>query len=186
MKMYGQKYRLLSGFVSAVLFLALVPVAQASGTVPAQQKKFMDIVKKGAKAYQDAKTDLKSSVALRKRDKDACAVLNNLKATNWVGKIADIGANSEGKAYIQIEIDSDIRVQTWSNAFSDIQDNTLIPENSKVFNAIMDGEKGTPITFSAQFIKGSKSCLKGTNLTEYFYATDPKFVVKITAAKLGK
>ena len=174
----------------ALLVIAIssshIPASQAAGVMPAQQKKFVDIIQKGAKAYEDAKTDLKSSIALRKRDKDACAVLNNLNATNWVGKITDIGANREGKAYIQIEIDSKIRVQTWSNAFSDMYDNTLIPENSKVFNAIIDGEDGSPIIFSAKFIKGDKTCLKGTNLTEYFYATDPKFVVKITAAKLGK
>jgi hypothetical protein len=171
----------------AVSLLSLIPsTALAAGSMPAQQKKFVEIINNGAKSYEDAKTDLKSSVALRKRDKDACAVLKNLNATNWVGKITDIGANSEGKAYIQIEIASGIRVQTWSNAFSDMNDNTLIPENSKVFNAIMDGDDGSSITFSAKFIKGDKTCLKGTNLTEYFYATDPKFIVKITAAKLGK
>lgn len=172
-------------FTTAVLLLGLSNSAIASSAAPSQQKKFMDIVKKGADAYKDAKTDLKSSIALRKRDKDACAVLNNFKATNWVGKIKDIGANGEGKAYIEIELDSNIRVQTWSNSFSDMNDNTLIPEGSKVFNAIMDGDSGSKITFSAQFIKGRKTCLTGSNLTEYFYATDPKFIVKITAAKLG-
>lgn len=172
--------------VAIVLCISVTPSSHAAGAIPAQQKKFIDVINKGVKAYEDAKTDLKSSVALRKRDKDACAVLKNLNATNWVGKIKDIGANSEGKAYIQIEIASGIRVQTWSNAFSDMDDNTLIPEGSKVFNAIMDGDEGSTITFSAKFIKGTKTCLKGTNLTEYFYATDPKFVVKITAAKLGK
>ena len=176
----------LATVVTAVLCISVTPSSHAASAMPAQQKKFVDIINKGVKAYEDAKTDLKSSVALRKRDKDACAVLKNLNATNWVGKIQDIGANNEGKAYIQIEIASGIRVQTWSNAFSDLNDDTLIPEGSKVFNAIMDGEEGTPITFSAKFIKGNKTCLKGTNLTEYFYATDPKFVVKITAAKLGK
>lgn len=165
---------------------AHLPASQAASAAPSQQKKFVEVIEKGMKAYKDAKTDLKSSVALRKRDKEACTVLKNLTATDWVGKINDIGANSEGKAYIQIEIASGIRVQTWSNAFSDMSDKTLIPENSKVFNAIMDGEEGSSITFSARFIKGDKTCLKGTNLTEYFYATDPKFVVKITAAKLGK
>lgn len=176
----------LVGVMATALFISFMPSSYAAVAMPAQQKKFVDIINKGVKAYEDAKTDLKSSVALRKRDKDACAVLKNLNATNWVGKIKDIGANSEGKAYIQIEIASGIRVQTWSNAFSDMDDNTLIPEGSKVFNAIMDGDEGSSITFSAKFIKGNKTCLKGTNLTEYFYATDPKFVVKITAAKLGK
>ncbi len=171
---------------SVILAIGFGHTANASTPIPAQQKKFIEIIKTGVKAYKDAKTDLKSSVALRKRDKAACAVLSGNKATNWVGTIKDIGANSEGKAYIQIELESGIRVQTWSNAFSDISDNTLIPEGSKVFNAIMDGEEGSKIIFSAQFLKDSKSCMKGSNLTEYFYATDPKFIVKITAAKLAK
>ena len=171
--------------MNLVLITGSLTPSIAAGSAPAQQKQFIEIVKKGAEAYKSAKTDLKSSVALRKRDKDACAVLSNYKANDWVGTIKRIGANSEGKAYIEIEIDSGIRVQTWNNAFSDISDNTLIPEDSKVFNAIMDGDSGSKITFSAQFIKGKKSCLTGANLTEYFYATDPKFIVKITAAKLG-
>jgi hypothetical protein len=180
----GIKFHLSSIFIFGLL-VSFLPSAQAA-TAPTQQKRFIEIMVKGKKAYEDAKTDLKSSVALRNRDKAACGVLNNLNATNWVGKITDIGANGEGKAYIQIEIASGVRVQTWSNSFSDMNDNTLIPEDSKVFNAIMDGDEGSPITFSAKFIKGTKTCIKGTNFTDYFYATDPKFVVKITAAKLGK
>ena len=184
MKLILARYILVTSVLVA-LVATLMPAANAAATMPPQQRKFVDIIKKGAKAYEDAKTDLKSSVALRKRDKEACAALGNSTATNWVGKITDIGANREGKAYIQIEVAPGIRVQTWSNAFSDMNDNTLIPENSKVFNAIIDGDDGSPITFSAKFIKGDKTCLKGTNLTEYFYATDPKFIVKVTAAKLN-
>jgi len=171
---------------SILLSVLVMPSANASETMPAQQKKFLEIIKTGVQAYKDAKTDLKSSAALRKRDRAACAVLSSNKATNWVGTIKDIGANREGKAYIQIELDSGIRVQTWNNSFSDLNDNTLIPEGSKVYNAIIDGDEGSKIIFSAQFLKDDNSCLKGSNLTEYFYATDPKFIVKITGAKLAK
>lgn len=147
------------------------------GLYPQAQADFVSLVEKAREDLGNAETDLQESVIIRKRDKALCGVLSSRVANKWVGEIKDVGANGEGKAYLEIELADDIRVQTWNNALSDIFDNTLIPTSSKFFDRLVAMNEGDLITWSAKFLSDSNSCLKGANLTEYFYGKDPKFIV---------
>ena len=147
------------------------------GLYPQSQADFISLVEKKREELDAAETDLQESVIVRGRDKALCGVLSGGVANKWVGEIKDVGANGEGKAYLEIEIANDIRVKTWSNALSDIFDNTLIPTSSKFFDRLVAMQKGDLVYWSAKFLSDSNSCLKGANLTEYFYGKDPKFIV---------
>ncbi len=147
------------------------------GLYPQSQVDFISLVEKAREDLGDAETDLQESVIVRGRDKALCGVLSSRVANKWVGEVKDVGANGEGKAYLEIEIANDIRVQTWNNALSDIFDNTLIPTSSKFFDRLVAMQKGDLVYWSAKFLSDSNSCLKGANLTEYFYGKDPKFIV---------
>jgi hypothetical protein len=147
------------------------------GLYPQSQADFISLIEKAREDFDDAETDLQESVIIRGRDKALCGVLSNQTANNWVGGVKDVGANGEGKAYLEIEIANDVRVKTWSNALSDIFDNTLIPTSSKFFDRLVAIQKGDLVYWSAKFLSESNSCLKGANLTEYFYGKDPKFIV---------
>jgi hypothetical protein len=107
------------------------------------------------------------------------------KATNWVGKISDIGANGDGYAYVEIEIAPTINVQTWNNAFSDAEDNTLIKPSEPFFSTLVPMKVGQKIVFSGTFLTSSKSCLKGANVTQTFYGLDPNFIVRFSNAAAG-
>jgi hypothetical protein len=144
------------------------------------QAKFIEIIEAAKDTIGDAETDLQRNVALRARDKDLCATLENGKATNWTGLIDDVGANGEGKAYVEIKIADRIKIKTWNNAFSDFSDNTLIPTSSSFFDNLVAMKKGDSVSFSATFLKGSNSCLTKANLTEVFYGISPEFVVKFS------
>jgi hypothetical protein len=150
------------------------------GEYPAAQAKFISIVEAAKDAISDAETDLQRNVALRARDKDLCATLSNNKATNWTGLIDSVGANGEGKAYVEIKIADRITIKTWNNAFSDLSDNTLIPTTSNFFNDLVSMKDDDLVNFSATFLKGSNSCLKKANLTETFYGISPEFIVKFS------
>jgi hypothetical protein len=147
------------------------------GLYPQSQADFISLVEKTREELDAAETDLQESVIVRDRDKALCGVLSGGVANKWVGEIKDVGANGEGKAYLEIEIANDIRVKTWNNALSDIFDNTLIPTSSKFFDRLVAMQKGDLVYWSAKFLSDSNSCLKGANLTEYFYGKDPKFIV---------
>ena len=156
------------------------PAGGEFGVYPADQAKFVKIIEEAKGVIDAAETDLQESVALRNRDKQLCALLTGNKAVNWTGTIKNVGANGEGKAYVDIEIADRVRMQTWNNAFSDISDNTLIPTSSKFFNNLVAMSKGDLVTFSATFLKGGSSCLKKGNLTEVFYGVSPEFIVRFS------
>ena len=153
------------------------------GNYPAAQAAFIKIIEEGKVEFDKASTDLQQSVALRNRDKALCRVLSSNRASNWTGIITNVGANGEGKAYVEIEIAKDVTIKTWNNAFSDISDNTLIPPSSSFFNNLVAMKEGDLVTFSAKFLQGKNSCLKKANLTELFYGFSPEFIVKFTDVK---
>jgi hypothetical protein len=161
------------------------PVGGEYGNYPAAQLKFVNVIEEARNTIDAAETDLQESVALRKRDKDLCAILGNYTATNWTGVIGSVGANGEGKAYVEIDIADDVKVKTWNNAFSDLSDNTLIPTTSKFFDNLVALKKGDPVIFSANFLRGDNFCLKKANLTQTFYAIDPGFIVRFTNIAKG-
>ena len=148
--------------------------------MPKQQESFIAAIVEGRKNIGDSKTDLQSSNALFERDKALCALLPGSLGSNWVGTITDIGANGEGKAYLTIEFADNARVQTWNNAFSDMGDNTLIPNTSELFKVLVPLGEGTKVKFSAEFLRGKDTCLKKGNLTKTFYGIDPEFMVRFT------
>jgi hypothetical protein len=161
------------------------PAVGEYGNYPAAQAKFIKVIEVARDTIDAAETDLQESVALRTRDKDLCAILGNYKATNWTGIIDNVGANGEGKAYVEIKIADNVKVKTWNNAFSDLNDGTLIPETSKFFNSLVALKKGDLVTFSATFLRGDNFCLKKANLTQTFYAIDPGFIVRFTNVSKG-
>ena len=156
------------------------PAGGEFGNYPAAQAKFIKVIEAAKDKINAAETDLQESVALRKRDKDLCAILGNYTATNWTGVIDNVGANGEGKAYVEIKLADNVKVKTWNNAFSDLNDGTLIPETSKFFNSLVALKKGDLVTFSATFLRGDNFCLKKANTTQTFYAIDPGFIVRFT------
>ena len=161
------------------------PVGGEFGNYPASQAKFVKVIEVARDKIDAAETDLQESVALRQRDKDLCAILGNYTATNWTGVIDNVGANGEGKAYVEIKIADNVKIKTWNNAFSDLSDGTLIPETSKFFNSLVALKKGDLVTFSATFLRGDNFCLKKANLTQTFYAIDPGFIVRFTNVSKG-
>lgn len=153
------------------------PAGGEFGDYPADQAAFVKVIEEAKESIDAAETDLQESVALRARDKQLCALLTGNRVENWTGIIENVGANGEGKAYVEIEIADRVRMQTWNNAFSDIMDDTLISTSSKFFDKLVAMTKGDLVTFSATFLKGS-TCLKKGNLTEFFYGQRPEFIVR--------
>ena len=155
------------------------------GVYPSDQREFIDVIVAARTAIEDAETDLQESVALRTRDKDLCKILSSNTAKNWVGVITEIGANGEGKAYVEIELADNVRVKTWNNAFSDLSDNTLIPTSASFFDRLVALTEDTKVVWSGKFLSDSDSCLKKANLTDVFYGIDPQFVVRFSDIKAG-
>lgn len=154
--------------------------ASEYGTQPADEQAFTKSIVDTRAALGDASTDLQRSQFVRNRDTALCATLGDGTATDWTGKITSIGANGEGKAYVEIEIADDVTIKTWNNAFSDAVDQTLIDPSAPFFNGLVAMNEGQTVKFTAAMVPGDGSCLSKANLTETFYGLSPEFVAKFS------
>lgn len=150
--------------------------------MPADEADFLATVEGSREEINSTDNELKQAKALRDRDRDLARILGTgLKADDWTGTITDIGANGEGKGYVEVELTSGVRITTWNNALSDIGDNTLIPESSPMYDNLLELEEGDVVVVSGKFFSGSDTALRGTNLTDTFYGIDPKFLFKFSS-----
>jgi hypothetical protein len=159
---------------------APAPAADPFAGYPADEVAFIQAVEQSTSEIEAAATDLQRSQAVRNRDPTLCGILGDANADGWVGEVKGIGANQEGKGYIDVVISDTVVVQTWNNAFSDGLDNTLVPTDASFFNSMVALVPGEKVTFSATFLSDTDSCLKGANLTETFYGLNPNFIVRFS------
>lgn len=155
------------------------PKAPPKPKLPKAEGAFIEGVLKAAKSYEDASTELKETKAIKDRDKSLCASTNG-SFTKWEGEITEIGSAGDGDANVSIQIHDTIRIATWNNSFSDIGDQTLIKENSKLWEKLLDMEEGQRVLVSGSFVSDGASCVKTSNATKIFGALDPDFLAKFT------
>ncbi|RZS62210.1 hypothetical protein EV386_2531 [Xylanimonas ulmi] len=167
---------------------APAPVAEAPtpaedpspyGTYPQAEADFVATVTGASDQYGAVETDLQRSEVVRNRNATVCSATGG-NATDWVGVVSDIGANREGKAWVEIELAPNVRVHTWNNALSDISDETLIDPSEPMFGGLVAMTKDQKVVFSGSFVADDSSCVKTSNMTETFGALDPQFVFKFS------
>lgn len=162
---------------------APAPPPSKYGDYTESQATFVDAVDAARAAYQEAKTDLQKSKILKDRSRDVLPSIGGSDVSSWVGVIDDVGANGEGKAYVQIKISDNIKVKTWNNAFSDMTHDTLIPETSAVYDTLLGLVPGDKVVFSGSFQAQDGAPLYATNITDTFSARTPEFLFKFTSIK---
>jgi len=153
--------------------------------IPQDQENFIKLIESFYEGYKQAPNDLKKSALRAERKISIENFLQSLNVKGWVGKLRTMGTNSDGKAYIEIELEgSKIEVRTWNNALSDISDQTLINNGSDLYNNISELSKGTRIRFSGSFKKREKDYITEVSLTEYGAMINPKFIMSFTDVSL--
>lgn len=173
-----------SVFVQAVVQPIVQPISISQEkviTLPEQQTKFIHVIHSSMQPYDQAPNELKKSVLRTQRKDQIKAALNgNLEVKNWYGIIKTMETTSNGKAHISIILpQSEIQIQNWNNELSDIGDNTLISQNSSLYNSIMDLNEGVPVLFSGRFLRG-KDFMKEASLTEEGAMAEPEFLIRFS------
>jgi hypothetical protein len=147
-----------------------------------KQLAFINAVTRFYDDYREAPNELKKS-ALRAQRKQAIqqALGGSRSATDWAGTLKSMRTNSDGDAYIVVELDgADFTVQCWNNALSDMFDNTLIPQSSSVFGTLSELSVGDRVVFSGTFASDEKDFIGEQSITEYGSMTDPEFTFRFT------
>lgn len=158
------------------------PEAEPEVKMPADQRKFSDIVAKASAKYTDTDNELKASKTIIDRDKSLCKSTGG-DFKGWRATVHDVGSTGDGYGYIAVIMEDDIELSTWNNAMSDAFDNTLIKPSNKLYDVLMELSSGDEVTIAGNFIKGDKTCVETSNLTEVMNAASPDFKVNFTSVK---
>lgn len=157
--------------------------SSAFGPLTKAQIKMNTVITDYQAKYDKAENDLQKGNLRLERDEAICSAIGGSKVSGWSGVVEDFGATSEGYAYVRIAISDDVTLETWSNEFSDVFDNTLVKRGTALYDTLLNLKKGQVVTFSGKFIPGDGACLDTKNLTEVFAMYSPEFVFKFSSIK---
>lgn len=157
------------------------PVPAPSRRVPAEQEAFVALIREYEDRYDTAETDLQRANVRVQRRQALCDLIPDRTVTDWVGEVDTIGGNSDGDAYLDIEIADDIHIGTWNNRLSDLFDDTLVLATDPLYDTLLALRVGERVTFSGEFMSTSDECLRTSNLTEAFDMSRPDFKFKFSA-----
>jgi hypothetical protein len=77
--------------------------------------------------------------------------------SGWIGKIDSLSTTDDGKAVLTMKLSCEGgTLKTWNSALSDIGDNTLIPQSSKLYDTLSDVGEGKTVSFGGAFIHDDK------------------------------
>ena len=117
-----------------------------------------------------------------KGDKKLCKAIGSRKVTDWVGQVTKVGANSDGKGILEVELAKGIIIKTWNNSLSDMGDHTLIEPGSAVFNTASNFSEGQIIKFSGTFLRGIENeCVRESSLSLQGTLDEPEFIFRFSS-----
>lgn len=153
----------------------------ASILMPAAEEEFIGAVQQGQAAFRAAPNEMAKGGTRFQRRLAICRTLPGIAVSDWVGQIAQLESNSDGKGVLQISLAPDIRVETWNNDLSDIGSNTLIDPSTPLFATLTRMTVGTKVLFSGSFIPSDVDCVEEHSLSLSGAMTDPEFVFRFAA-----
>lgn len=145
---------------------------------PEAQKSVVAAVEQARQIYRSATNDLQKGSARATRSKAICAALSSFTASGWVGRVATLSSNSDGKGVLGIEIGPKIYVTTWNNEVSDFQDKTLLDPGSGVFRTASTLKQGQLVMFSGDFRPASPDCIRESSVTLDGSIRSPEFIMR--------
>jgi hypothetical protein len=153
------------------------------GVQPAKQKSFVGVIEKYKAIYDAAKNDLQRGNERLNRDEALCSVTGGSNVKSWTGVLEDVGATSEGLAYLRVKIGDGVTIETWNNELSDFMDDTLVQRSSELYDIILSLEEGQKVVFSGSFVPDDGSCLDTKNFSEYFAIESPEFLFRFSGIR---
>lgn len=148
--------------------------------LPDAEKRLIAAVRAAADSYKGAQNDLAKGATRAVRARAICAAVRPGTVKDWVGKVATLSSNSDGKGVISVEIAPKIHVQTWNNALSDVLHETLIAGDSPVLAQAATLSKGMKVRFSGRFFASDVDCIHEQSMTLSGSMTSPDFVFRFS------
>lgn len=151
--------------------------------LPPSEADFVNVVATAQRGSPQAENDMQRGGIKATRDEGICRVLASVdfRAQDWIGTVTKVDSNSDGKGVLAISISKNVRLQTWNNDLSDIDDNTLIQPRTELFQRASLLKEGQLVSFSGSFIPEREDCIKESSMTLRGKLDDPEFVFRFSS-----
>jgi hypothetical protein len=154
---------------------------------PFEQQLFVGVVTNAVHQFQGVGNNEFAQGATRPARRNAICEFarlgQNLQVQDWVGTVERRTTNNEGRGVLYIRLSEHVVLKTWNNAFSDLQDRTLVDPNSSVFQAMSRLPEGTHVRFSGRFIRSATDCVREASVTLRGSMTAPEFIFRFEALR---
>ena len=157
--------------------------AVSSPALPPSEADFINVVATAQRDSPQAENDMQRGGIKATRDEGICRVLASVqfRAQDWIGTVTKVDSNSDGKGVLAISASKNVRVETWNNDLSDIEDNTLIQPRTELFQRASLLREGQLVSFSGSFIPEREDCIKESSMTLRGKLDDPEFVFRFSS-----
>ena len=149
-------------------------------SLPAGERAFLVAVTKGRDAFNAGQNDMAKGSARPLRAHAICDAVSPGRVDDWIGKVASLSTNGDGKGVLAIEIGNKIFVKTWNNAVSDIGNRTLLDPDSPIYKQALSLTRGQRVQFSGDLFADSTDCVREGSLTLQGSLTQPEFIFRFS------
>jgi hypothetical protein len=171
----------LAALFAAALLVAFSGRLYAQPAWPPDEAAFIKVVQDARDSY----VANHSGGAREARIQALCRVLQPTQGivSNWVGQITKLGPANNGALLLEVTLAEHVRVGTWPNPLSDLQDHTLIPPTSPVYAMLQAVKLGDVVHFSGQFQPepSNKECARDMQGPYEEKVMEPSFNIQFTS-----
>lgn len=150
----------------------------AAAATPKLQADFLAVVERNRDAYRSGANDMQKGAARYTRGKEICSTLASKSVTGWVGQVATLSSNSDGRGVLAVKVSGNTQLKTWNNSVSDVGANTLLDPGGQLFAKASALKVGQWIKFDGTFLTGQADCVAESSLTQDGSMTRPEFVFR--------
>lgn len=165
---------------TAETVMAAAPTPAPKISMPGGERAFLVAVAKGRDAFNAGRNEMARGSARPLRARAICDAVSPGRVDDWIGKVASLSTNGDGKGVLAIEIGSKILVKTWNNAVSDISDQTLLDPDSPIYKQALSLTRGQRVQFSGDLFANSTDCVRESSMTLQGSLTEPEFIFRFS------
>jgi hypothetical protein len=146
--------------------------------MPGDQSSLIAAVATARQQYASGANEMAKGAARPARAQAICNALHSRSVNGWIGRVATLTTNGEGKGVLSIEIGPEVSIKTWNNSLSDIGDYTLIEPSSALFNTATQLRVGQLVTFGGTLFADKTDCVRESSMTLAGSIREPEFIFR--------
>lgn len=150
---------------------------------PSDQARFMAAITQARSKFTSAPNELAAGGMRNARQQAICSALQGQSASGWIGKVAYLSTNSDGRGVITLELAPGLQVSTWNNDISDYSDKTLIDPDSQFFKTLALMKRGDTVRFSGGFFPSNLDCVSEQSVTLAGSMKSPVFTMRFSSIR---